>query len=43
MISAGMDTVATKPAFRKAFRQHRCLVVAVGFYEWKKLNGRKQY
>jgi putative SOS response-associated peptidase YedK len=36
------DTVATKPAFRKAFRQRRCLVVADGFYEWKKLNGRKQ-
>jgi putative SOS response-associated peptidase YedK len=34
--------VATKPAFRKAFRQRRCLVVADGFYEWKKLNGRKQ-
>jgi putative SOS response-associated peptidase YedK len=42
MINARSDTVATKPAFRKAFRQRRCLVVADGFYEWKKLNGRKQ-
>jgi putative SOS response-associated peptidase YedK len=42
MINARADTVATKPAFRKAFRQRRCLIVVDGFYEWKKLNGRKQ-
>jgi putative SOS response-associated peptidase YedK len=42
MINARADTAATKPAFRKAFRQRRCLVVADGFYEWKKLNGKKQ-
>jgi putative SOS response-associated peptidase YedK len=28
--------------FPKAFRQRRCLIVADGFNEWKKLNGRKQ-
>jgi putative SOS response-associated peptidase YedK len=42
MINARADTVATTPAFGKAFRQRRCLIVADGFYEWKKLNGRKQ-
>jgi putative SOS response-associated peptidase YedK len=42
MINARSDTVATKPAFRKAFRQRRCVIVADGFYEWNKLNGRKQ-
>jgi putative SOS response-associated peptidase YedK len=36
------QTAATRPAFRKAFRQRRCLIVADGFYEWKKINGRKQ-
>jgi putative SOS response-associated peptidase YedK len=30
-----------KAASRKAFRQRRCLIVADGFCEWKKLNGKK--
>lgn len=42
MINARAETVATKPAFRSAFRQRRCLVVADGFYEWQKLERRKQ-
>jgi putative SOS response-associated peptidase YedK len=42
MINARAETVATKPAFRRTFAQKRCLVVADGFYEWKKTGGRKQ-
>ena len=42
MINARSETVAEKPAFRAAFRQRRCLVVADGFYEWQKVNGQKQ-
>jgi putative SOS response-associated peptidase YedK len=41
-INARAETVATKPAFREAFRKRRCLVVADGFYEWAKEGGSKQ-
>lgn len=33
-INARADTVASKPAFRSAFKRRRCLVVADGYYEW---------
>jgi putative SOS response-associated peptidase YedK len=35
LINARSDGVATKPSFRAAFKQRRCLVAADGFYEWK--------
>lgn len=42
MINARSETADEKPAFRAAFKRRRCLVVADGFYEWKKQEGGKQ-
>jgi len=33
---------ASKPAFRSAFRDRRCLILTDGSYEWQKLEDRKQ-
>jgi putative SOS response-associated peptidase YedK len=36
MINARVETAASLPAFRAAFKARPCLVVADCFYEWKK-------
>ena len=41
MINAVGETASAKPAFRAAFKKRRCLVLANGFYEWKKEGNRK--
>ena len=42
MINARSETVHEKPAFSHAFRFRRCLILASGFFEWRKDGGRKQ-
>ncbi len=42
LINARIETVAKKPSFRNAFERRRCLILADGFYEWKKVERRKQ-
>ena len=34
MINARMETVAEKPAYKRAFAKRRCLLPADGYYEW---------
>ncbi|MHB8658878.1 MAG: SOS response-associated peptidase [Solirubrobacteraceae bacterium] len=43
MINARAETVAEKPSYRTAFERWRCLVIADGFYEWRRrTDGSKQ-
>ena len=39
MINARVETVATKPAFARAFAARRCLLPADGYYEWQTIAG----
>lgn len=44
VINARAESIATKPFFRTAFKAHRCLVLADGFYEWRRTkDGKKPY
>lgn len=41
-INARAETVESKPAYRHAYRHHRCLIPADGFYEWQGPEGHKK-
>ena len=43
MINARAETVAVKPAYRRAFAKRRCIIPADGYYEWQPISdGGKQ-
>ena len=42
LINARSETVTSKPAFREAFENRRCLIPADGFYEWERAAEAKQ-
>jgi putative SOS response-associated peptidase YedK len=42
LINARSETVATKPAFRRAFKERRCILMVDGFYEWQRQERPKQ-
>ncbi|MFZ3071278.1 MAG: SOS response-associated peptidase [Anaerolineaceae bacterium] len=37
MINARAETIAEKPSYKQSFKHKRCLILADGFYEWKKV------
>ncbi|MBN2362937.1 SOS response-associated peptidase [candidate division WOR-3 bacterium] len=41
MINARAESLAVKPSFSGAFRNKRCIVMADGYYEWKKTGKEK--
>ena len=42
MINARGETIAEKQSFRIAYRKHRCLLPADGFYEWAAIGGERK-
>jgi putative SOS response-associated peptidase YedK len=42
MINARAETLADRPAYRTAFARRRCLVLADGYFEWKKVGKQRQ-
>ena len=42
--NARAESVVDKPMFRDAFKRHRCIIPASGYYEWiTKLDGKQPY
>lgn len=41
IINAQAETVATKPTFKQAFQNQRCLVPCNGWFEWRTEEGKK--
>ncbi len=42
MINSRIETITEKPSFRTAVKRRRCLALFDGFYEWKKIENRRQ-
>jgi putative SOS response-associated peptidase YedK len=40
-INARVESIASRPSFREAFGQRRCIVPATGYFEWRVVPGQK--
>jgi putative SOS response-associated peptidase YedK len=41
LVNASAETLAIRPSFRAALKRRRCLVIADGFYQWRRGGGRR--
>jgi putative SOS response-associated peptidase YedK len=41
LINVRAESILEKPFFQRAAKNHRCIILADGFYEWKKVGGGK--
>ncbi|MCP4161079.1 MAG: SOS response-associated peptidase [Deltaproteobacteria bacterium] len=42
MINARFETISEKPSFKRSYSKKRCIILANGFYEWRKEKDGKQ-
>ena len=42
LINVRIESILEKPFFRKAAEEHRCIILADGFFEWKKTGDKSQ-
>lgn len=42
MINARSETLASRPSFKNSYQFKRCVILADGFYEWKRSGSQKQ-
>jgi putative SOS response-associated peptidase YedK len=42
VINTRVESIREKPFFQRAAKTHRCIILADGFFEWKKIGDKKQ-
>jgi putative SOS response-associated peptidase YedK len=42
LINVRAESILEKPMFQRAAKTHRCIILADGFFEWKKTGGKSQ-
>lgn len=42
LVNIRAESIMEKPFFQRAVKNHRCIILADGFFEWKKIGGNKK-